>query len=77
MTPGDAALLAVAGLAGGAVNAAAGGGSLVTFPALLAVGLSPLAANVTNTVALVPGYLGGMSGHGRAREPLPEVGARA
>lgn len=77
MTPADAALLAAAGLAGGAINAAAGGGSLVTFPALLAVGLNPLVANVTNTVALTPGYLGGVLGHGRRREPLPEVGMRA
>jgi uncharacterized membrane protein YfcA len=68
-------LLGVAGFAGGAINAAAGGGTLVTFPALLSVGLSPLSANVTNTVGLVTGYLGGVAGHGR-RDPLPEVGDR-
>ena len=55
----DLALLALAALAGGAVNALAGGGTLITFPALIAVGLPALNANVTNTVALVPGYLGG------------------
>jgi uncharacterized protein len=54
-------LVAAAGLAG-AVNAAAGGGSLVSFPALLVAGLPALSANVTNTVALCPGYLGGVSG---------------
>jgi uncharacterized membrane protein YfcA len=54
--------LALAGLAAvlaGLINALAGGGTLVSFPALLAMGISPVAANVTNTVALCPGYLGG------------------
>jgi len=50
------ALLALAGFAAGAINAAAGGGSLVTFPALIAVGYPPLVANVTNNVAVSPGY---------------------
>jgi uncharacterized membrane protein YfcA len=52
-------VLALAGLAAGAINAIAGGGSLISFPALLSVGYPAVAANVTNTVALVPGYLGG------------------
>lgn len=52
------ALVALAGLVGGGVNAIAGGGSLLSFPALIAAGLPPLTANVTNTVAMVPGYLG-------------------
>ena len=65
MDPADAALLAVAGFAAGAVNAAAGGGSLLSFPALLAVGHSPLVANVTNTVGLLPGYLGGVVAYRR------------
>ncbi|MDN5934442.1 MAG: sulfite exporter TauE/SafE family protein, partial [Pseudonocardia sp.] len=43
--------LLVAGLLAGGVNAVAGGGSLLVFPALLAVGFPPLAANVTNSVA--------------------------
>ena len=51
--------LGLAAFAGGAVNALAGGGTLITFPALIAVGLPALSANVTNTLALVPGYLGG------------------
>lgn len=46
-------------VAGGAVNALAGGGTLITFPILTAVGIPPVAANVTNTVALAPGYLSG------------------
>ncbi|MDR3553583.1 MAG: sulfite exporter TauE/SafE family protein [Syntrophobacteraceae bacterium] len=54
--------LAIAGLAsvaGGAVNALAGGGTLITFPTLIALGIPAVASNVTNTVALCPGYLGG------------------
>ncbi|MHC9043144.1 sulfite exporter TauE/SafE family protein [Microbacterium saperdae] len=58
-------LLAVAGTASGAINAIAGGGSLVTFPTLLALGYPPVIANVTNTVAALPGYLGGAWGYRR------------
>jgi hypothetical protein len=61
------AFLLVAGLLAGAVNAVAGGGSLLVFPALLAVGFPPLAANVTNSVAQWPGYLGIVAG---ARQDL-------
>jgi len=43
---------------GGGVNAIAGGGSLITFPALIAGGMSAVTASVTNTVALCPGYIG-------------------
>jgi hypothetical protein len=59
---GEAALLIAAGLAAGTVNAVAGGGSLVTFPTLLATGLPPVAANVTNSIAVSPGYLGAVAG---------------
>jgi hypothetical protein len=51
-------LVGLAAVAGGAVNALAGGGTLITFPTLIAVGVPAVAANVTNTVALCPGYLG-------------------
>ena len=57
----DAARIAMVGgaaLVAGAVNAIAGGGSLISFPALLAAGLPPVIASVTNTVAMCPGYLG-------------------
>lgn len=50
-----------AGLAAGFVNAIAGGGSLILFPALLWVGYPPVVANVTNSVALWPGYLSGVA----------------
>ena len=62
MTPATGALLAAAGLAAGAVNAVAGGGSLISFPALLAAGYPSVTANVTNTVALFPGYAGSVVG---------------
>jgi hypothetical protein len=52
-------LAALAALAAGAVNALAGGGTLITFPMLVALGIPAVSANVTNTVALSPGYLGG------------------
>lgn len=51
-------LIGLAALAGGLVNALAGGGTLITFPMLTAVGIPAVAASVTNTVALCPGYLG-------------------
>ncbi|MBA3905363.1 MAG: sulfite exporter TauE/SafE family protein [Pseudonocardiales bacterium] len=57
-SPGGLVFLLLAGLVAGAVNAVAGGGSLLVFPALLAVGFAPLPANVTNSVAQWPGYLG-------------------
>ena len=60
MDPGDIVLLVVAGAACGLGNSSAGGGSLILFPALLVTGLHPLAANVTNSVATWPGYLGGV-----------------
>lgn len=51
-------LIGVAALAAGAVNAIAGGGSLITFPVLVASGLPAVTASMTNTVAMCPGYLG-------------------
>jgi hypothetical protein len=51
-------LAALAAMAAGAINALAGGGTLITFPTLLALGIPPVVANVTSTVALCPGYFG-------------------
>ena len=78
----DLVALALAAVAAGLVNALAGGGSLISFPTLNAVGLAPLLANVTNTVALFPGYLGAtlaqrreLAGQGpRLRQLLPVAG---
>jgi len=53
-------LIGLAAVAAGIINALAGGGTLITFPMLVFVGLPPVAANVTNTVALCPGYMGGI-----------------
>ncbi len=54
----DYILIGLAAVGAGLVNALAGGGTLISFPMLTAVGVPTVAANVTNTVALVPGYLG-------------------
>jgi uncharacterized membrane protein YfcA len=67
------ALLLVAGVSASAVNGVAGGGTLLSFPALLAVGLSPVVANVTNTVAIWPGYVSGALSY---RHELRRDGAR-
>ena len=69
MNLSNVGLLLGAGLAAGTVNAVAGGGSLVTFPALLAIGLPPKPANFTNSVAVCPGYLASVYG---SRHDLPE-----
>ena len=58
VSPAGYGIVALAALAAGLVNALAGGGSLISFPTLTAVGLPAVAANVTNTLALSPGYLG-------------------
>lgn len=63
MNLGTGLLLGGAGVLAGAFNAVAGGGSLISFPALLAAGYGSVTANVTNTVALWPGYLGGAVGY--------------
>ena len=63
MGAAELVLVAVAGLLAGVLNAVAGGGSLVLFPALLVAGLPPLSANVTNTVAIWPGYVGTALGY--------------
>jgi uncharacterized protein len=55
--------VAAAGAAAGASNAIAGAGSLITFPTMVALGLPPLSANVTNTVGIVPGAVGGSLGY--------------
>jgi uncharacterized membrane protein YfcA len=56
----DFVLVGITAVAAGAINALAGGGTLITFPTLLALGVPPITANVTNTVALCPGFIGGI-----------------
>jgi uncharacterized membrane protein YfcA len=58
LSPLGLGLAFLAAVAAGAVNALAGGGTLITFPTLTALGLPAVAANVTNTIAMAPGHLG-------------------
>jgi uncharacterized protein len=69
IAPWKHGLVAVVAVAGGFVNSIAGGGSLLTFPTLVWVGIPPVAASATNTVGLWPGSLGGVVGF---RRHLPE-----
>ena len=62
MTWWDAAFLAAAGVAGGLTGSIAGLASIATYPALLVVGLPPVTANVTNTVAMVFNAIGSILG---------------
>jgi uncharacterized membrane protein YfcA len=60
--------IAAAGLAAGAINTLVGSGTLITFPVLLAFGYSPVTANVSNTIGLVPGTITGAIGYRRELE---------
>ncbi|MEU4242423.1 sulfite exporter TauE/SafE family protein [Actinoplanes sp. NPDC026619] len=82
MRLGDATLLVLGGVGGGLTGSMAGLASLVSYPALLAVGLPPVAANVTNTVALLSNTVGTaagarpeLRGHGRRLARLSAVAA--
>ncbi len=65
MSPLEILAILAAGMAAGTINTIVGSGSLVTFPTLLAFGYSPVVANVTNTVGIVPGSLSGAIGYRR------------
>jgi uncharacterized protein len=58
----DLLVIAAVALAAGGINSIAGGGSLILFPVLVALGLGTVAANVTNSIAQWPGYIGGVLG---------------
>lgn len=64
-------LLSASALGAGALNAIAGGGSFLTFPALVWTGLPPIVANATSAVAVSPGYLGSALGFRRELAELP------
>ena len=66
-------LLVGAAFAAGVLNAVAGGGSFLTFPALFAVGVPPIAANATSAVAVSPGYLGSTLGFRGELARLPRT----
>lgn len=61
----DIVLILLAGVGAGTINTIVGSGSLITFPTLVALGYSPLVANVTNTVGIFPGSLSGAIGYRR------------
>jgi uncharacterized membrane protein YfcA len=65
MGVGEILAIALAGLAAGAINTVIGSGTLITFPVLLAFGYSPVTANVSNTIGLVPGSVSGALGYRR------------
>lgn len=65
MSPLELALIALAGVAAGTINTVVGSGTLVTFPTLLAFGVPPVTANVSNTIGLVPGSVTGALGYRR------------
>lgn len=65
MTPLECGIVALAGLAAGGMNSVVGSGTLVSFPALLAMGYPPVVANVSNSLGLVPGSVGGAVGYRR------------
>lgn len=62
MSAPDLLVIAAVALAAGGINSIAGGGSLILFPVLVALGLGTVAANVTNSIAQWPGYIGGVLG---------------
>jgi hypothetical protein len=63
VTAGEAVAVFAAGIAAGGINAVVGSGSLITFPTLLALGVPPITANVSNNVGLVPGGASGAYGY--------------
>lgn len=62
MNLAEAALLIAGGLGAGTVNAIAGGGSLITFPVMVAIGMPSVAANVSNALSVAPGYASSVVG---------------
>ncbi len=65
MTPLEVVAVVLAGVAAGTINTVVGSGTLITFPTLLAIGVPPVTANVSNTIGLVPGSLSGAVGYRR------------
>lgn len=65
MSPVESLLVVLAGVAAGTINTVVGSGTLITFPTLLAFGVPPVTANVSNTVGLVPGSVSGVVGYRR------------
>lgn len=73
MTMLNAALMFIAAFLAGVVNSIAGGGTLLTFPILIWLGLDPKVANATSTVALWPGLFGGLFGYRREMNDSSQI----
>ncbi|MGA8995310.1 MAG: sulfite exporter TauE/SafE family protein [Nocardioidaceae bacterium] len=65
MTVAEMVAVLLAGVAAGTINTVVGSGTLITFPTLVALGVPPVTANVSNTLGLVPGSLSGAIGYRR------------
>lgn len=65
MTPGEMLAVFGAGVSAGAINTVVGSGTLITFPVLLATGLTPVTATVSNALGLIPGNISGAFGYRR------------
>ncbi len=65
MSPWEITAILLAGVAAGTINTVVGSGTLITFPTLLAFGIPPVTANVSNTIGLAPGSLSGAIGYRR------------
>jgi uncharacterized protein len=63
MTPGEMVAVFVAGISAGGINTVVGSGTLITFPVLLATGLPPVTATVSNALGLIPGSVSGAIGY--------------
>jgi len=63
MSPVEIVAIVLAGMAAGTINTVVGSGTLITFPTLLAIGVPPVTANVSNTIGLVPGSVSGAIGY--------------
>ena len=73
MSLAHAAILFLSAFAAGAINSIAGGGTLITFPVLIWLGLDPKVANATSTVALWPGLFGGLFGYRKELENSAQI----
>ncbi len=65
VSPFEVVAILLAGVAAGTINTVVGSGTLITFPTLLAFGVPPVTANVSNTIGLVPGSISGAIGYRR------------
>ncbi|NYE35279.1 hypothetical protein F4692_000383 [Nocardioides cavernae] len=71
MTPAEIALVLATGLGAGVLSSTVGVASLLSFPVLVGLGLPPVVANVSNTLGLIPGGIGGVVGY---RQEVREAG---